>query len=95
MSFNFAISAGFNSYKPANVLAVVGPSILWFDTGLDEKGSVGLFLDLRPAGLHWTLGSHLAVVLDPLSLALVAPVLGSPNIRQLEYRTLLGVEVSL
>jgi len=75
--------------------AVVGPSILLFDTGLDDKGSVGLFVDLRPAGLHWKLGRQMALVLDPLSLALVAPVLGSPGIRQIEYRTLLGLEVNL
>jgi hypothetical protein len=75
--------------------AVIGPSILRFDTGLDDRGSVGLFVDLRPAGFHWTLTRHLALMLDPLSLALVAPVLGSPGIRQVEYRTLLGAELNL
>jgi hypothetical protein len=75
--------------------AVVGPSILLFHTGLDDKGTVGLFLDLRPAGLHWTIGRGVAVVLDPLTVALVAPVLHSPSIHQLEYRTLLGVEIAL
>jgi len=75
--------------------AVIGPSILLFDTGLDDKGHVGLFLDLRPAGLRWMLGRQLALVLDPLTVALVAPVLGSPGIHQIEYRTLLGLEVNL
>ena len=71
-----------------------GPSILWFSTALDEKGTVGLFVDLRPAGLRWSPLRRLALVFDPLSLCLVAPVLGSPGIRQLEYRTLLGAELT-
>ncbi len=72
-----------------------GPSILWFDTAFDSKGTVGLFVDLRPAGLRWSFPRQLALVFDPLSLAIVAPVLGSPGILQLEYRTLLGVEMVL
>jgi hypothetical protein len=72
-----------------------GPSILWFDTAFDAKGSVGLFIDLRPAGLRWTFPHLVALVFDPLSLAIVAPVLGDPGILQLEYRTVLGVEMVL
>ena len=72
-----------------------GPSILWFDTAFDSKGTVGLFLDVRPAGLRWSFPHQLALVFDPLSLAIVAPVLGDPGILQLEYRTLLGVEMVL
>ena len=49
--------------------------------------------DLRPAGLRWRPTRRLCVAFDPLSLAIVAPVLGSPGIVQLEYRTLLGVEL--
>jgi hypothetical protein len=70
----------------------VGPSFLWFDTALDQKGTVGLFIDARPAGLRWRLTDHLRVAFDPLSVALVAPVLHHPGIRQLEYRTLLDLE---
>jgi hypothetical protein len=43
--------------------------------------------------LRWRPSRFLAVAFDPLSLAIVAPVLGSPGILQLEYRTLLGVEI--
>ena len=70
-----------------------GPSILWFDTALDGKGTVGLFIDARPAGLRWRLSQHLRLALDPLAVTLVAAVLGQPGIRQLEYRTLLGLEL--
>jgi hypothetical protein len=74
--------------------AVAGPSILWFDATFDAKGTVGFFADLRPAGLRWRLGRSLCAAFDPLSLAVVAPVLGSPGIVQLEYRTLLGLELA-
>jgi len=73
--------------------ATAGPSILWFDTALDDKGTVGIFADLRPAGLRWRLGRHVALAFDPLTLAIVAPVLHSPGIVHLEYRTLLGLEL--
>ena len=73
--------------------AVAGPSILWFDAAFNSKGTTGLFVDLRPSGLRWRPSRSIAVSFDPLSLALVAPVLGSPGIVQLEYRTLLGLEL--
>ena len=73
--------------------ATAGPSILWFDATFDGKGTTGLFVDLRPAGLRWRPSRFVAVAFDPLSLAIVAPVLGSPGILQLEYRTVLGAEI--
>jgi hypothetical protein len=73
--------------------ATAGPSILWFDATFDGKGTTGLFADLRPAGLRWRPDRFIALAFDPLSLAIVAPALGSPGIIQLEYRTLLGVEI--
>lgn len=72
---------------------VAGPSILWFDATFNSKGTTGLFVDLRPSGLRWRPGRRVAIAFDPLSLAVVAPVLGSPGIVQLEYRTLLGLEL--
>ena len=45
------------------------------------------------AGLRWRPSRFVAVAFDPLSLAIVAPVLGSPGIVQLEYRTVLGAEI--
>ena len=86
-------------------IALSGPGVLYVGltgittnnrvtiTTFDSKGSVGVFADLRPAGLRWRLGRKLAAAFDPLSLAIVAPVLGSPGIVQLEYRTLLGFEL--
>jgi hypothetical protein len=85
----------FALHDRVRVGVTAGPSILWFDTAFDSKGTVGLFVDLRPAGLRWPLPYQLALVFDPLSFAVVAPVLGDPGILQLEYRTLLGVEMVL
>ncbi len=69
-----------------------GVAILLYDTVLDEAGSVGFFLDLRPSGLRWPLGEHWRVVLDPISFAVVAPVLTSIPLVQFEYRTVLALE---
>lgn len=71
---------------------VVGPSILLFDTILDDAGSTGFFLDLRPVGLRWNPWSDLHINLDPLTFAIVAPVLDGIPLVQVEYRTTLGVE---
>jgi len=70
----------------------LGPSILAFDTLIDERGEVGVFLDARPLGLRWAFGDHLALGLDPIGVALVAPVLSGIPLVQVEYRTLLYVE---
>jgi uncharacterized protein (TIGR03382 family) len=76
----------------ARTSVAVGPSILWYDTALDEKGEVGLFVDVRPLGLRWPLYEGLALAFEPLSFAFVAPVLGDVPIRLQTYRTLLAAE---
>ncbi|MCA9539087.1 MAG: hypothetical protein KC620_09370 [Myxococcales bacterium] len=70
----------------------VGPSILLFETVLDDPGSVGVFLDTRPLGLRWTLHEHFALGLDPIGFTVVAPVLDGIPLVQVEYRTALYVE---
>ena len=71
----------------------LGPSILLFDTPLDDAGSVGAFFELKPVGLRWKGNDHVALQLDPLSFAVVAPVLGGIPLIQLEYRTSFTTEV--
>lgn len=78
----------------SDVVAVslaVGPSILLTDTLLDDAGSVGLFIDLRPAGFRWRM-THVNIGLDPLSFTVVAPVLGALPLVRVQYRTTLTVE---
>lgn len=70
----------------------IGPSILAFDTVLDQAGSTGIYLDARPLGLRWRLHEWVLLGLDPISFALVAPVLEGIPLIQIEYRTSLYAE---
>ncbi len=70
----------------------IGPSILAFDTVLDEAGSTGIYLDARPLGVRWQLHEWVVLGVDPISFALVAPVLEGIPLIQIEYRTSLYAE---
>lgn len=70
----------------------LGTSTLLFRTALDAPGTTGLFVDVRPVGLRWSLPRGFTLQFDPLTAAIVAPVLGGIPLLQLEYRTLLSVE---
>ncbi len=70
----------------------IGPSILLFDTMIDEAGETGVFLDFRPVALRWPMTEHVALVLDPLSFALVAPVIEGFPLVMMEYRTVFATE---
>ncbi len=70
----------------------LGPSILGFDSALDDAGTTGFFFELRPVGLRWDVHKHVVMGLDPISFALVAPVLGGIPILEVQYRTTLYVE---
>lgn len=71
----------------------LGTSTLLFDTLFDEQGTTGLFLDLRPIELCWRPQEWLALNLTPLSFTFISPVLESPSIRMVLYRTVFGAEV--
>ena len=77
----------------ARTSLAAGPSVLVSDTLLDEKGSTGVFVDGRPIGVHFPIGRHFAITLDPLHIALVAPVLRGIPLAILQYRTDLALEV--
>jgi hypothetical protein len=72
----------------------LGPSILAFDTILDDAGTTGLFIDFRPVGLSWAVHDHLAIGLNPITFALVAPVLGGIPLVYVQYRTIIYLEAS-
>lgn len=86
----FAFADGF-----VRTAVALGPSILAYDTVLDPAGSVGIFLDLRPLGLRWTLADRWLIGFDPLGFAMVAPVLDGIPLVQFEYRTAVYVEFEL
>ena len=85
----FTYAGGFMSTSLA-----IGPSVLAFDTILDKSGTTGIFFHLRPAGFRWAVHEHLVLVLDPMSFALVAPVLGGIPLIYTQYRTTFAVEGS-
>ena len=70
----------------------LGPSILAFDSALDDAGTTGFFFELRPVGLRWDVHRNVVLGLDPISFELVAPVLGGIPILQAQYRTTFYVE---
>jgi len=69
-----------------------GLCVLLEDLALDPAPAYGLFAELRPTGLRWSQGGWWTVVLDPLSLAILAPVLRSPSVVDVQYRTTISVE---
>jgi hypothetical protein len=69
-----------------------GPSILLSRSQLDEPGTVGFFVDVRPAGYRWHLGDHAVVSLYPLTFAFVAPVPDGIPLVYISYRTALVLE---
>jgi MYXO-CTERM domain-containing protein len=101
--YGAAVNAGaFNLGVGAEVLLfddliriglVVGPSLLLFDTPLDDSGSTGIFSDLRPLGFRYEVADGVIVTFDPLTMSVVAPVLGDPPLRKIERRTYAGMEM--
>jgi hypothetical protein len=73
----------------------LGTSTLLFDTLFHQRGTTGLFLDIRPFGFRFEVLPGFFIDLDPIAFSLVAPVLGDPSIVLREYRLILGVEVVL
>ena len=72
----------------------IGPSILAYDTILDDAGSVGFYLDARPVGLRWAVHEVLVIGLDPINFAVVAPVLDKIPLVYIQYRTFVYLEAA-
>lgn len=71
----------------------VGLSILARDNAIDGSGKTGLFFDLRPLGARWRLGEWVTVGIEPLHVALVAPVLTGIPLVDVQFRTTVYLEV--
>lgn len=76
----------------ARTSVAIGPSILLFDTAIDEAGNTGFFLDVRPIGMRWPINRFFAITLDPMSFAIVAPALDRIPLVMIQFRTTLGFE---
>jgi len=64
-----------------------GASILLTQSQLDEPGTTGFFIDARPAGIRWRVGSRMIAALYPLTFAFVAPVTEGIPLVYVSYRT--------
>jgi hypothetical protein len=92
-AYNIAAGLDFTYFDGrAHTAIAFGPSILAFDTPLDEKGKVGWVLDFRPIGVQWDVHRNVRLGLDPLSFAVVAPVPDGIPLVQVQYRTTFYVE---
>jgi len=74
----------------------LGTSTLLFDAMFDDAGSTGMYADIRPLGLRWNVSGPVTIGIDPLTFALMAPVLGRDRrIVLLSYRCLLVLEFGI
>lgn len=91
------VGIGIERYHRSGLLrtmVLVGPSVLARSNDLDDKGKVGLFLDLRPLGFNWRFGDRWALVVDLFHMTLVAPVLQGVPLIDFQFRSTVGVETS-
>jgi hypothetical protein len=70
----------------------MGPAVLLYNTALDDAGTTGLFVDVRPTGIRWPVGKSFVLVFDPLTFTIVAPVLGGIPLVEIQYRSALALE---
>jgi hypothetical protein len=70
-----------------------GPSILLTRSQLDEAGTTGLFVDVRPAGYRWRFCRRGGVSVYPLTLPFVAPVIEGTPLVYVSYRTVLAFDL--
>lgn len=70
---------------------VAGPTILLRGADTDDPGQVGMFGELRPAGLRFDLESTV-LTFHPLSCAIVIPVLGGIPLVEIQFRTTVMAE---
>ncbi len=90
---NIALGSGFRLFEDrVRVSVAAGTSTLLFDTFLDEAGSTGLYVDVRPGSFRWHPLEWLTLELQPLSYALMMPVMDRPRVVVFEYRGAFSAE---
>lgn len=70
-----------------------GSSTLLFDAAFDDTGTTGYFVELRPAGVRIALADWAVAELQPLSVNMMRPVTGTPDLTQVVYQSVLSFEV--
>lgn len=69
----------------------IGTSTLLHRTLFDGPGTTGFFIDFRPIGARWCLTEGMHIGLDPITFAIVAPVLSGIPLMRVLYRTQVNV----
>lgn len=75
--------------------AALGVSVMMLDLYGAPRGSVGPFFGLTPLGVEWKLSSSLLLVIDAIGVAVPVPQVSGAPFAYPQYRTAIGVEVSL
>ncbi|MEM9188333.1 MAG: hypothetical protein AAGF12_04120 [Myxococcota bacterium] len=70
----------------------LGAAVLLAEQPFNGAGTTGIFFELRPVGLRWPIGEQWTFQVDPLTFAVEAPVLSTPTLVDIEYRTVLTLE---
>ena len=72
-----------------------GATLLAVPADVDQAGTFGAFVDVRPVAYAWPLGRGARLGVVPLSLTLAVPVLTSIPLVSIQYRTTVFVERDL
>ena len=70
----------------------LGISTMLFDGRMDDAGTTGFFLDMRPAGIRWRLNDRLWLELHPLALQIEIPSVARVPIANISFRTIIALE---
>lgn len=79
----------------ARTSAIAGVTVLLEETDLDEAGTLGWFLDIRPVSIRWAIGEQAAFELTPVGLDLTVPVTDGIPLVLVSFMTRVGFEWSL
>jgi len=72
----------------------LGLSVLMSDTAIDQAGSVGWFLDIRPGALRWDINDQMTFEFTPFAFDITTPVPTGIPLLLLSYMTVVNVEYS-
>ena len=90
--FNIGIGLDYQVFAPnVHIAALLGPSILTFDTAFDEAGETGMFFDFAPLIIHWPVHKNWVITFSAFGIHIDMPVTHNPMLEYLQYRTSLGV----
>jgi len=73
---------------------LLGTSILVSDTFIDEAGTAGWFIEMRPGALRWAINDSFTFEFSPIALDVVAPVTSGIPLVIYSYTTVFAVEWS-